>query len=139
MKYCNWSTETPKFERCMNIAEEGTYRCKEHPVKKRRRQGDLTNKQRNQVRDSFGGVCAEPGCRKPGHDVDHIVELNEFAPDEKHLANMPSNLQLLCFEHHLIKTNEYRQSLIHAKDPNDRSTSARNRKKLRRKIQGFQY
>lgn len=137
MKYCCWYTETPRYERCMNIAVPGTSRCSEHPVKKRKRAGGLTAAQKAQVKRSFGNRCAVPGCTRPGHDVDHIVELNEFPPDEKWKANLPSNLQLLCFEHHLLKTNSYRRSLVSEPEPDDRSTSARNRKKLRRKARGY--
>lgn len=132
-RYCNWSTEVPRFERCRNLAVEGTYRCEQHKIQKRARKGNLTGAQKQKVRDAFGGICASPGCSNPAHEVDHIVELNEFPPDEKWKANLPSNLQVLCFQHHLLKTNAYRKSLISEGDPNDRSTSARNRKKKRMK------
>lgn len=130
-RYCNWSTETPRFQRCRQIAVEGTYRCEEHQIKRKTRKGHLSGSQRAAVRQAFGGVCAIPGCTQSAHEVDHIVEVNEFAPDEKWKANLPSNLQVLCFKHHLMKTNEYRKSLIDLGDPNDTSTSARNRKKKR--------
>lgn len=136
-RYCNYFTETPRYERCMNLAVEGSSRCADHPIKKKRRTGDLTRAQKEAARKAHHGTCAVPGCTRKAFEVDHIVELNEFSPERRWMANLPSNLQLLCFEHHLLKTNEYRRSMVGIPDPNDRSTSARNRKKLRRKARGF--
>lgn len=136
-RYCNWSTETPRFERCMNLAEEGTYRCAEHAIKKKRREGDLSSSEKNKIREYFGFKCAI--CGSYATEIDHIEELDTFAPDEKWKANLLSNLQLLCFHHHSVKTARYRKSKIDVGDPNDRSTSARNRKKKRRRAQGFHY
>ena len=136
-RYCNWSTETPKFERCLNLAEPGGYRCSEHQIKKRKRTGDMTTAAKDAVRQRDGNVCAQ--CGQPAHEVDHILELDEFAPDDKWKANLPSNLQLLCFHHHAVKTARYRKEKIDLGDPDDTSTSARNRKKKRRRQQGFHY
>ena len=136
-RYCTWSTETPSFERCLNIAEPGGYRCSEHIVKKPRRKGDLATQVKNSIRQRDGGVCAV--CGSPANEVDHIVELNEFAPDDKWKANLPGNLQLLCFHHHTLKTVQYGKTQISIDDPDDTSTSARNRKKKRRRQQGFYY
>lgn len=137
-RICNWSTETPRFQRCLELAEPGTYRCKDHQTKKvYRRSGELTEAVKRVVRERFNYECAV--CGEYANEVDHIVELNEFAPTEKHRANMLSNLQLLCSKHHLEKTNGYRTSLIEDMQFHDYSTSARNRKKKRRKKQGFYY
>lgn len=137
MKYCSWYTEEPRYERCMNFAEPGKSRCADHRLQKKVRSGNLTTDQKERVRASYGGLCAHPGCRAEAFEVDHIVELNEFPEEEKWRANLQSNLQVLCFYHHQIKTAEYRKSKIDVGDPNDRSTSARNRKKKRRRAQGF--
>lgn len=123
----------------MNFAEEGKSRCAEHRLKKRPRSGNLTTEQKEQVRKSYGGTCAEPGCSAEAFEVDHIVELNEFPEEEKWRANLQGNLQVLCFYHHQLKTALYRKSKIDVGDPNDRSTSPRNRKKKRRRAQGFYY
>lgn len=138
MRYCNYSVEFPVFERCLNFAEEGKSRCAEHPTKpKKRRSGNLTYDQKERVREQFNHTCAFPGCNNKAHEVDHIVELNEFSEEEKWKANLAGNLQLLCFYHHSLKTAEYRKGLIQVDDVNDTSTSARNRKKKRRRAQGF--
>lgn len=123
----------------MNFAENGASRCAEHKIKKRKRKGDLTSAQKEQVRRSFNYTCAEPGCVGEAHEVDHIVELSEFPEGEEWKANLSSNLQALCFYHHSLKTADYRKSQIDVGDPNDRSTSARNRKKKRRRAEGFHY
>lgn len=137
-RLCNWSTETPRFQRCLNIAEPGTYRCAEHQTKKvYRRSGDLTGPMKKIVRKKYDYRCAV--CGEKANQVDHIRELNEFPPDKKYLANMLSNLQLLCDKHHEEKTNTYRTSLVEEPDYFDYSTSGRNRKKKRRKRQGFYY
>ena len=137
-RYCNWSTESPRFQRCRAIAEPGTYRCSEHQTKKvYKRSGDLTTAMKNAIRKRDNFECAV--CGEYADEVDHVVELNEFGPDEKHLANRPSNLQLLCGKHHKDKTGAYRKSLIVEDDVHDTSTTARNRKKKRRRAQGFYY
>ena len=120
------------------MAEPGSYRCKEHQTKKvYRRSGELTETMKEVVRKRGDYKCAI--CGEYAKEVDHIVELNEFSPERKYLANRLSNLQLLCREHHLEKTNKYRTSLVETPDYFDYSTSARNRKKKRRKKQGFYY
>ena len=136
-KYCSWYTEEPKYERCYNFAEPGKSRCEDHRLKKRARKGNLTFEQKEHVRRTFGGICAVPGCQGEAHEVDHIVELDQFPEGEKWKANLSENLQILCFYHHSLKTAEYRKSKIDVGDPNDRSTSARNRKKKRMRAQGF--
>lgn len=139
VKYCSWHIESPKYQRCMNFAEEGKSRCADHRLKKRARKGNLTASQREMVIKSQGGLCNEPGCHGEAIEVDHIVELDQFEEHEKWKANISSNLQGLCFYHHQLKTADYRKSKISLSDPNDRSTSARNRKKQRRRKQGFYY
>lgn len=121
----------------MNIALPGSSRCEEHQVKKTKRTESLTTEAKNAFRKRAGNVCAE--CNEYAYEVDHIIELNEFPEDEKWKADLPSNLQLLCYEHHLRKTNQYKKDQIVLRDPNDYSTSARSRKKSRRRKQGFYY
>lgn len=136
-KQCSWFTENPRYEQCIETAVPGTSRCEEHTIKKKKRKEDLTTAAKNAFRKRKDNKCSR--CGKEAYEVDHIVELNEFADDEKWKANLPSNLQLLCYYCHLEKTNEYKKSKIELKDPNDYSTSARNRKKQRRRKQGFYY
>jgi 5-methylcytosine-specific restriction endonuclease McrA len=109
----------------------------EHPKEKVKRQGDLDTAAKNAIRDRFGRKCAI--CGQFAIEVDHIVEMAEFAPEDKWRANLPSNLQLLCFQHHAEKTAKYRRDKIVLDDPDDTSTSARNRKKKRRRKNGIYY
>lgn len=134
-KQCAWYTEIPRYEQCIEAAVPGTSRCEEHKIEKRKRKENLTTEAKNAFRKRMGNVCAE--CNEAAYEVDHIVELNEFPDDEKWKADLPSNLQLLCYEHHLKKTNRYRKEQIVLSDPNDYSTSARNRKKKRRRKMGY--
>lgn len=130
MRYCSWYTEEPKYERCYNLVEDGKTRCEEHK-KKKTRTGDLTTAQKKAVREAYGNVCAI--CGKEAYEVDHIRELSDFPEKDQWKANLPSNLQVLCFEHHLRKTNEYRRNIA----GDDRYTSARNRKNKRRRDRGM--
>ncbi|MDD2326573.1 MAG: hypothetical protein PHW63_11370 [Alphaproteobacteria bacterium] len=123
----------------MNFAEEGKYRCSDHPTKKRKRSGDLTYEQKEEVRASFNHTCAIPDCGGEAFEVNHIIELDQFPEEQKWRANLRENLNVLCFYHHQIETARYRKSKIVIDDVNDRSTSARNRKKKRRRSQGFHY
>lgn len=136
-KQCSWYREQPKYEACLNMAVPGKSRCEEHALKKVKRAGDMETEAKNAFRKRNGNICAE--CGAPAYEIDHIVELSEFAPEDKWKANLPSNLQLLCYDHHLRKTNEFRKEQIVLKDPNDQRTSARNRKKQRRRKRGFYY
>lgn len=136
-RYCNWSTETPRFERCLNLAEPGGYRCSEHLIKKQKRQGDLETAVKEAVRQRDNYKCVI--CGSPAKEVDHIDELASFEPEDKWRANLPSNLQTLCFHHHAVKTARFRKEAIVLDDPDDTSTTARNRKKKRRRKQGFHY
>lgn len=136
-RYCTWSTETPRFERCLNLAEPGGYRCSEHQVKKKKRIGDLTTQAKEAVRQRDGYRCVR--CGAPAHEVNHIQELSSFAPEDKWRANLPSNLETLCFQHHAQETARYRKEQIILDDPDDTSTSARNRKRKRMRKQGFYF
>lgn len=136
-RYCNYSTETPRFERCINFAEPGGYRCSEHLIKKQKREGDLETSAKIAFRKQMNFECAE--CGGYAVEIDHIIEMIDFAPEDRWMANLPSNLQLLCYDHHLKKTANFRKSRIDVGDPNDRSTTARNRKKKRMRSRGFYY
>ena len=39
-------------------------------------------------------------CGRPGNEVDHIVRAGNGMPDD----DSPSNLQVLCSYHHMLKT-----------------------------------
>lgn len=135
-RLCTYFDENP-YTPCMNLAVKGTYRCPEHPKTKPHREGDMTNAVRESVMARDHHKCVE--CGQPATEVNHIVPFSRFAPDEKWKANMPTNLEALCLKHHAIKTAHQRKEDIVLADPNDTSTSARNRKKQRRRKQGFYY
>ena len=136
-KQCAWYTETPRYEQCIEPAVPGSSRCENHKIQKKKRKESLTTEAKNAFRKRAGNVCAE--CNQPAYEVDHIVEIHEFPDGDKWKADLPSNLQLLCYEHHLQKTNRYKRDKIVLKDHSDYSTSARNRKKQRRRKLGFYY
>ena len=121
------------YHACHNLALPGTTRCVEHPLPKK--ESHTTDSIRKRVRELYDGKCAI--CGKPGTEVDHIIELSEFQPHEKYLANRLDNLQLLCFEHHVQKTTAFNQRFAPT-DPNDFSVSARARKRRRMRQQGFE-
>ncbi|WP_319798314.1 HNH endonuclease signature motif containing protein [Nitrobacter sp.] len=54
---------------------------------------------RDLVRREAGGRCQMPGCQRPGHTVDHIVEIRD---DGAKLDR--ANVWLLCQSHHVEKT-----------------------------------
>ena len=141
MRICNYYTETPRYQRCSNAAIEGSSHCAEHQQPTPVRAGELSDAVKNKVREQYGHVCAE--CGAPAKEVDHIVPLAEFSPGQKHLANLMSNLQLLCETHHKRKTAEQLRAEaernLNGINFYDTSTSARNRKKKRRRAQGIWY
>ena len=58
---------------------------------------------RDRVRAEAKGRCEKPGCNRPGHIVDHIVEIRDGgAPLDR------ANCWLLCQPHHVEKTNTER-------------------------------
>jgi 5-methylcytosine-specific restriction protein A len=58
---------------------------------------------RNRVRAEAKGRCQRPGCTRPGHTVDHIVEIRDGgAPLDR------TNVEYLCQPHHVSKTNAVR-------------------------------
>lgn len=58
---------------------------------------------RNMVRREARGMCQVPGCNRPGHTVDHRVEIRDGgAPLDRR------NVWLLCQPHHVDKTNRER-------------------------------
>lgn len=136
-KMCTWFTESPRYERCFNHALPGKSRCTEHfrEVQKRPRQFGLTEEVKQYVRQRDDFTCMN--CGNAGYEVDHIVELAEFSGIEKNQANLPSNLQTLCRECHLEKTNRYRREAAIETNYHDRSISARARKKQRMRKRGF--
>lgn len=133
-KLCSWFTETPSYKRCMNFAEPGESRCKEHKISKKR-EGDMARAIRNEVWESYDGICAI--CGQPGYEVDHIDELDSFPVHQRWRANLKTNLQVLCFMCHSKKTRDYNHSLGADMDPNNRTTSHRNRKRKRLRREGF--
>lgn len=136
-RYCTFYTENP-YEPCMNVAVKGTYRCQEHPNKARPgRAGDMTSAIRQSVlaRDNY--KCVE--CGQPATEVNHIIPFASFPPEEKARANSLTNLESLCMKDHAVKTAKQRKDWIIVDDPDDFSTSARNRKKKRMRKRGFYY
>lgn len=141
MRICNWYTESPRYVRCANFAIEGTSRCIEHQEVKPPRQGELTEAERRAVLERYDYTCVQ--CGLQGNQVDHIIPLEDFSPGQKHRANVLSNLQVLCDKHHKEKTRKQlrdkaEEGLGHV-NFFDTSTSARNRKKKRRRAQGIWY
>jgi hypothetical protein len=60
---------------------------------------------RDAERAAAGGVCRTPGCGKPGHTVDHTVEIRDGG------ARLdPRNARLLCQSCHILKTNAARRA-----------------------------
>lgn len=133
-RFCTYFTEDP-YTPCMSFAEPGKYRCAQHRKKPRAgRPGDMTQAIRASVLARDHGKCVK--CGQPATEVNHIVPFGKFPPDEKWRANLPSNLESLCMHDHAVITARQRQDDIIIDDPNDTSTSARNRKKKRLRKQG---
>lgn len=104
-KTCSWrSGENPAIgcsRRAVEAPNGDDFRCQEHwrktlAGKGPRRVRPLTEAEKNFVRERDFHVCRE--CGEPAHEVDHIVEVADGG------GNEPSNLQLLCDEHHARKT-----------------------------------
>lgn len=122
----------------MNIAVKGAYRCEEHPKQlPPGREGDMTSAVRASIlaRDNY--KCVK--CGGKATEVNHIVPFGKFPPDEKWKANLPGNLESLCIKDHAVITRKQRRDNIQPNESYDFSTSARNRKKKRRRKQGFYY
>lgn len=135
-KYCTWNTQEPSFRKCSNLAEPGSYRCKEHPAKiTYARVGELSRAQKEAVRKRDSHRCAI--CGEYANEVDHIVELSTFDYSEVWKANLPSNLQLLCEKHHKEKTKNFRKSQIPTFVTYDPTISPRANKKKRMKAEGY--
>lgn len=134
-RFCTYFTENP-YEPCTNIALKGTYRCAEHPQEYNPgRQGDMTEAMRRSILERDNHKCVKCGAR--AEEVNHIVAFSSFAPEDKWKANMASNLESLCRSCHKEITNEQRREWIVVDDMYDFSTSARNRKKKRRRKYGL--
>lgn len=65
----------------------------------------MTPTRRQLVLDAYCGLCAEPGCRNPPVEIDHILPL-ELSGTEAF-----DNLQPLCDAHHKLKTKFDRQCI----------------------------
>lgn len=78
-------------------------------------------------------------CGGPAVEVHHIVAFGTFSPENQHKAHLPDNLESLCMSCHAVETKKQRIAGIQPDDTFDFSTSARNRKKKRRRKQGYHY
>ncbi|AET09763.1 terminase small subunit [Gordonia phage GTE5] len=134
-KLCSWrDSENPSIK-CSRRAEQAPngddFRCKEHwrksfGMKVPRRVRPLTEDEKNYIRERDFHVCRE--CGAPAHQVDHIVEVVDGG------GNEPSNLQLLCDEHHAEKTRLSQEAW---KPDVRRGTSARAQAKRRVRAAGL--
>ncbi|CAM3966636.1 HNH endonuclease [Tsukamurella strandjordii] len=141
-KTCSWRNPENMAQGCSRPAVEHrgrNYRCEQHPVTenfdanqraRRRRIKPLTTAEKDHIRERDWHVCRE--CGAPANQVDHIVEIADGGD------NRPSNLQLLCDEHHALKTAQSRRD----GDPRDGATkrrelSARALQKRRLRERGF--
>lgn len=136
-KFCTFYSENP-YEPCLNLAVKGTYRCEEHPkVQPPGRSGDMTSKVRASILARDNHKCVR--CGGPATEVNHIIPFSTFSPESQPKANLPDNLESLCMSCHAVETKKQRIAGIQPDDTFDFSTSARNRKKKRRRKQGYHY
>lgn len=132
-RFCSWTGNGERFDKCRNLVTGNNYRCPEHQVKRDRSSHRLTEHQKREIREYFQYRCAVAGCNERAHQIDHIREITDFPANQMHLANQISNLQLLCDLHHYQKTSRY----IRENTPAVDTTSARNRKHKRMRDNGL--
>lgn len=137
-KTCSWRhPENPGIgcskTAVYNRSNGDDFRCADHlriswegVSDKKRRIPALTEPQKTFIRERDFGICRF--CGEPANEVDHIREVADGGD------NRPSNLQLLCDDHHKEKT---RKSQEDWKDDGDRGTSPRAVAKRRRRRQGL--
>ena len=134
-KTCSWREGAQGCSRRAEEAPNGDdFRCRAHwrtstlsanQRERQRRIKKLTEVEKDFVRDRDWHVCRE--CGAPARQVDHIVEIADGGD------NRPSNLQLLCDDHHAAKT---RRSQEDWNPGNRRGTSARAQAKRRARAAG---
>lgn len=59
------------------------------------------------LQERDGRTCAAEGCEREGWEVDHVTPLwrvRHLPDDERRPYHGPTNLQLLCTQHHKEKT-----------------------------------
>jgi hypothetical protein len=137
-KTCSWRDPENPRKGCGKTAVVGRsgedFRCESHQRKawagasdRRRRVPPLTPEEKAFIRERDWHACRT--CGEPANEVDHIVEVADGG------TNVPSNLQLLCAEHHAEKTRTSQEAW--KSDDARRGTSARAKAKRRRRAQGF--
>ena len=138
-KTCSWRDPVRPSIGCakraiFNARNGDDFRCPSHQrvswegvSDKRRRVPALTEAEKNFVRERDWGVCCY--CGAEAREVDHVKEVSDGGD------NRPSNLQLLCDEHHREKTRRGQEEW--KADDARRGTSARAKAKRRRRQQGF--
>ena len=134
-KTCSWRDGARGCSRRAEQAPNGDdFRCKEHWRKstldanqraRQQRIKALTEREKGAIRERDFHVCRE--CGAPARQVDHIVEIADGGD------NRPSNLQLLCDDHHAAKT---RRSQEDWNAGPRRGTSARAQAKRRARAAG---
>lgn len=91
----------------------------------------------------YGHVCAV--CGGVANEVDHIEPLSSFPFEERHKANLLSNLQLLCRKHHNEKTRQEARDRHGSdgydplQDMHNYHKSNRSRKKARQRANNIWY
>lgn len=137
-KTCSYRDPERPAISCPKTAVDGRngddFRCAEHQREsfrgagdKRRRVPPLGKAEKDFIRERDYHVCRQ--CGAPAHEVDHIVEVADGG------GNNPSNLQLLCDEHHRSKTR--RSQVAHLQGREHKAQLARARRYRRSGRKGF--